>query len=93
MRHACGFMYLRQMETQAEERVLEAQKEKKLRDRSEQYSRQLEEELAAVKVYKTYLLASTKQCDLKKRSFNVISLCTKSVCAITINRNLKVSLY
>lgn len=41
------------MEAQAEERALEAQKEKKLRDRSEQYSRQLEEELAAVKVSNT----------------------------------------
>ncbi|XP_060790418.1 serine/threonine-protein kinase MRCK alpha isoform X2 [Neoarius graeffei] len=39
----------KEMETQAEEHASEAQKEKKLRDRSEQYSRQLEEELAAVK--------------------------------------------
>ncbi|KAB5562216.1 hypothetical protein PHYPO_G00015400 [Pangasianodon hypophthalmus] len=39
----------KEMEAQAEERALEAQKEKKLRDRSEQYSRQLEEELTAVK--------------------------------------------
>lgn len=42
-----------QMEAQSEEHASEAQKEKKLRDRSEQYSRQLEEELAAVKVYKS----------------------------------------
>lgn len=59
IRHACGFLNLCQMEAQAEERALEAQKEKKLRDRSEQYSRQLEEELASVKVYKTYLIART----------------------------------
>lgn len=39
----------KEMEAQAEESASEAQKEKKLRDRSEQYSRQLEEELAAVK--------------------------------------------
>ncbi|XP_053489861.1 serine/threonine-protein kinase MRCK alpha isoform X3 [Ictalurus furcatus] len=39
----------KEMEAQAEESTSEAQKEKKLRDRSEQYSRQLEEELAAVK--------------------------------------------
>ncbi|KAG7328380.1 hypothetical protein KOW79_008324 [Hemibagrus wyckioides] len=39
----------KEMEAQAEEHALGAQKEKKLRDRSEQYSRQLEEELAAMK--------------------------------------------
>ncbi|MCJ8736793.1 hypothetical protein PDJAM_G00016520 [Pangasius djambal] len=39
----------KEMEAQAEERALEAQKEKKLRDRSEQYGRQLEEELTAAK--------------------------------------------
>ncbi|KAM9465914.1 serine/threonine-protein kinase MRCK alpha isoform 2-T2 [Clarias gariepinus] len=39
----------KEMEAQAEERASEAAKEKKLRDRSEQYSRQLEEELTAVK--------------------------------------------
>uniref|UniRef100_A0A8B9LRJ0 Serine/threonine-protein kinase MRCK alpha n=1 Tax=Astyanax mexicanus TaxID=7994 RepID=A0A8B9LRJ0_ASTMX len=39
----------KEMETQAEERAAEAQKEKKLRERSEQYSRQLEEELEGVK--------------------------------------------
>ncbi|KAK3537795.1 hypothetical protein QTP70_018931 [Hemibagrus guttatus] len=39
----------KEMEAQTEENALEAQKEKKLRDRSEQYSRQLEEELAAMK--------------------------------------------
>lgn len=39
-----------QMEVQAEEQAAEAQKEKKLRERSEQYSRQLEEELEGLKV-------------------------------------------
>ncbi|XP_072545452.1 serine/threonine-protein kinase MRCK alpha isoform X1 [Salminus brasiliensis] len=39
----------KEVETQAEERSAEAQKEKKLRERSEQYSRQLEEELEAMK--------------------------------------------
>lgn len=39
-----------QMEAQAEEWSAEAQKEKKLRERSEQYSRQLEEELEGTKV-------------------------------------------
>ncbi|TSO25170.1 Serine/threonine-protein kinase MRCK alpha [Bagarius yarrelli] len=39
----------KEMEAQAEECALNAQKEKKLRERSEQYSRQLEEELATVK--------------------------------------------
>lgn len=38
------------MEAQAEEWSAEAQKEKKLRERSEQYSRQLEEELEGMKV-------------------------------------------
>ncbi len=38
------------MEAQAEEFSAEAQKEKKLRERSEQYSRQLEEELEGMKV-------------------------------------------
>lgn len=39
-----------QMEVQAEEQAAEAQKEKKLRERNEQYSRQLEEELEGLKV-------------------------------------------
>ncbi|KAI5618978.1 serine/threonine-protein kinase MRCK alpha [Silurus asotus] len=39
----------KEMEAQAEERASEAQKEKKLKESSEKYSRQLEEELAAVK--------------------------------------------
>lgn len=39
-----------QMEAQAEEQVAEAQKERKLRERNEQYSRQLEEELEGLKV-------------------------------------------
>lgn len=38
------------METQAEEQAVEAQKERKLRERNEQYSRQLEEELEGLKV-------------------------------------------
>lgn len=38
------------MEAQAEEWSAESQKEKKLRERSEQYSRQLEEELEGMKV-------------------------------------------
>lgn len=38
------------MEVQVEELSAEAQKEKKLRERSEQYSRQLEEELEDIKV-------------------------------------------
>ncbi len=39
-----------QMEMQAEEQAAEAQKERKLRERNEQYSRQLEEELEGLKV-------------------------------------------
>lgn len=39
-----------QMEAQAEEQGAEAQKERKLRERNEQYSRQLEEELEGLKV-------------------------------------------
>ena len=40
----------RQMEAQTEEQAAEAQKERKLRERNEQYSRQLEEELEGLKV-------------------------------------------
>lgn len=39
-----------QMEAQTEEQAAEAQKERKLRERNEQYSRQLEEELEVLKV-------------------------------------------
>ncbi|KAK7152629.1 hypothetical protein R3I93_010754 [Phoxinus phoxinus] len=39
----------KEMEVQTEERSAEAQKEKKLRERSEQYSRQLEDELEGIK--------------------------------------------
>lgn len=39
----------RQLEAQAEEQAAETQKEKKLRERNEQYSRQLEEELEGLK--------------------------------------------
>lgn len=39
-----------QMESQAEEQSAETQKERKLRERNEQYSRQLEEELERLKV-------------------------------------------
>lgn len=39
-----------QLEAQAEERTAEAQKERKLRERTEQYHRQLEEELEGMKV-------------------------------------------
>lgn len=46
--HFVGFCF--QMEVQAEEQAAEAQKEKKLRERNEQYSRQLEEELEGLKV-------------------------------------------
>lgn len=49
------------MEVQAEEQATEAQKERKLRERNEQYSRQLEEELEGLKVSPTesvYVLAS-----------------------------------
>uniref|UniRef100_A0A8C2GZA0 non-specific serine/threonine protein kinase n=1 Tax=Cyprinus carpio TaxID=7962 RepID=A0A8C2GZA0_CYPCA len=42
----------KEMEAQAEEWSAETQKEKKLRERSEQYSRQLEEELEGMKVCK-----------------------------------------
>lgn len=38
------------MEAQTEEQAAEAQKERKLRERNEQYSRQLEEELEGLKV-------------------------------------------
>lgn len=38
------------MEAQAEEQAAEGQKERKLRERNEQYSRQLEEELEGLKV-------------------------------------------
>lgn len=38
------------MESQAEEQSVETQKERKLRERNEQYSRQLEEELERLKV-------------------------------------------
>lgn len=38
------------MEAQVEEQAAEAQKEKKLRERNEQYSRQLQEELEGLKV-------------------------------------------
>ncbi|MEQ2160977.1 hypothetical protein GOODEAATRI_004931 [Goodea atripinnis] len=41
---------LQKMEVQAEEQAAEVQKEKKLRERNEQYSRQLEEELEGFKV-------------------------------------------
>lgn len=44
------FFCSNQMEVQAEERAAEAQKERKLRERNEQYSRQLEEELEGLKV-------------------------------------------
>lgn len=44
------FFFHQQMETQAEEQAAEAQKERKLRERNEQYSRQLEEELEGLKV-------------------------------------------
>lgn len=76
MWRACGFMRLCQIEAQAEEHASESQKEKKLRDRSEQYSRQLEEELAAVKVCKNclHILASTNQCLLKQCSLSLISM-------------------
>uniref|UniRef100_A0A1A8PX82 Serine/threonine-protein kinase MRCK alpha n=7 Tax=Nothobranchius TaxID=28779 RepID=A0A1A8PX82_9TELE len=40
----------KEMEVQSEEQSAEAQKEKKLRERNEQYSRQLEEELEGLKV-------------------------------------------
>uniref|UniRef100_A0A3Q2ZQ88 non-specific serine/threonine protein kinase n=1 Tax=Kryptolebias marmoratus TaxID=37003 RepID=A0A3Q2ZQ88_KRYMA len=40
----------KEMEVQAEEQAVEAQKEKKLRERNEQHSRQLEEELEGLKV-------------------------------------------
>uniref|UniRef100_A0A669C1E6 Serine/threonine-protein kinase MRCK alpha n=1 Tax=Oreochromis niloticus TaxID=8128 RepID=A0A669C1E6_ORENI len=40
----------KEMEAQVEEQAAEAQKEKKLRERNEQYSRQLEEELEGLKV-------------------------------------------
>lgn len=46
---ACAFFH-HQMETQAEEHSAEALKERKLRERNEQYSRQLEEELEGLKV-------------------------------------------
>lgn len=39
-----------QMEALAEERAVDTQKEKKLRNHSEQYSRQLKEELEGIKV-------------------------------------------
>ncbi len=39
-----------QLEAQAEEQAAEAQKERKLRERNEQYSRQLEEDLEGMKV-------------------------------------------
>lgn len=39
-----------QLEAQAEEKAAETQKERKLRERNEQYSRQLEEELEGLKV-------------------------------------------
>lgn len=38
------------MEAQAEEQAAETQKERKLRERNEQYSRQLEEEMEGLKV-------------------------------------------
>lgn len=51
--HLIAEVYLcvrHQMEAQAEEQAAEAQKERKLRERNEQYSRQLEEELEGLKV-------------------------------------------
>jgi serine/threonine-protein kinase MRCK len=42
------------MESQSEEQTADAQKERKLRERSEQYSRLLEEELDGLKVTHTY---------------------------------------
>lgn len=70
------------MEAQAEEHALGAQKEKKLRDRSEQYSRQLEEELAAMKVHETYFYFAdacihndsciSVKCYLKECAFDLI---------------------
>ncbi len=50
---AAYFMFVvfsSQLEAQAEERAAEAQKERKLRERNEQYSRQLEDELEGMKV-------------------------------------------
>lgn len=54
------FCVRHQMEVQAEEQAAEAQKEKKLRERNEQYSRQLEEELEGLKVTKHHRTSGLK---------------------------------
>ncbi|KAJ0027029.1 hypothetical protein NQD34_018029 [Periophthalmus magnuspinnatus] len=51
------------MESQAEEQGAEAQKERKLRERNEQYSRQLEEELEALKLKQPGPAATSPSAD------------------------------
>ncbi|XP_015247373.1 PREDICTED: serine/threonine-protein kinase MRCK alpha isoform X4 [Cyprinodon variegatus] len=53
----------KEMEVQVEEQTCEAQKEKKLRERNEQYSRQLEEELEGLKVKQVGSPAATTSAD------------------------------
>ncbi|XP_038164460.1 serine/threonine-protein kinase MRCK alpha isoform X5 [Cyprinodon tularosa] len=53
----------KEMEVQVEEQTCEAQKEKKLRERNEQYSRQLEEELEGLKVKHVGSPAATTSAD------------------------------
>ncbi|XP_059354445.1 serine/threonine-protein kinase MRCK alpha-like isoform X1 [Carassius carassius] len=51
----------KELEAQAEEQAAEAQKEKKLRERTEQYSRQLEEDLEGMKLKPHHSVASSDQ--------------------------------
>uniref|UniRef100_A0A7N5ZSP8 Serine/threonine-protein kinase MRCK alpha n=1 Tax=Anabas testudineus TaxID=64144 RepID=A0A7N5ZSP8_ANATE len=54
---------LRKIEAQAEEQAAETQKERKLRERNEQYSRQLEEELEGLKLKQTGPSATLASAD------------------------------
>lgn len=57
------------MEVQAEEQSAEAQKERKLRERNEQYSRQLEEELEGLKVSPTESVLASQNTKFSRSSF------------------------
>lgn len=61
-------MFFSQLEAQVEENTAEAQKERKLRERTEQYSKQLEEELDGMKVmHSSY--SSYRNTQLRKKTF------------------------
>lgn len=70
-----------QMEAQTEEQAAETQKERKLRERNEQYSRQLEEELEGLKV--SPQMHSTKT--------SVVSVLLHTIITLTCNARFQVS--